>query len=479
MEARPSSLTEFVWVWNLMHGLSMPPVHRRITEWTEQRYNEGDRRLLLMAFRGCGKSTLIGLTCAWLLHRWPEKRILVLAADLPLATRMVANVRRIIEMHPLCRDLRPDNPEAWASDRFTVRRPGAPRDPSMLAAGLFGNVTGARADFIVCDDVEVPGNCDSPGKREEMRERLAETEFILTPGGTILFVGTPHTADSLYLPPTAPGAHLRGYRRLVIPAFDAEGRAAWPERFPREDLERLRDRVGPLQFRRQMMLEFAENAAARLDPQSLVRYGEEPEYREVGGRPVLTLLGRRLVSGGGFWDPAYGLPGRGDASVLAATYADQDGHHFLHRLLYVTQDPDGRDDAATQQCRAVAALARDLLLPVVRVETNGIGRFLPQLLRRELARAGAACSVVEVASTRSKEARILGALEPVLAARRLHAHESVFATPFAREMAEWKPGASGVRDDALDALSGCLLSEPVRLSAGMLAPRGPSWRGTG
>ena len=47
-------------------------------------------------------------------------------------------------------------------------------------------------------------------------------------------------------------------------------------------------------------------------------------------------------------------------------------------------------DPATQQCRAVASLARELLLPAIRVETNGLGRFLPALLRRELAQAGAA-----------------------------------------------------------------------------------------
>ena len=78
---------------------------------------------------------------------------------------------------------------------------------------------------------------------------------------------------------------------------------------------------------------------------------------------------------------------------------------------------DGDADPATQQCRAVAALARELLLPVVRVETNGLGRFLPALLKREMAKAGAACAVVEHASRQSKALRILGALEPALAAR--------------------------------------------------------------
>ena len=55
-----------------------------------------------MAFRGCGKSTLVGLFCAWRLLRAPDTRILVLAADQALAVKMVAQVRRILERHPLC-----------------------------------------------------------------------------------------------------------------------------------------------------------------------------------------------------------------------------------------------------------------------------------------------------------------------------------------------------------------------------------------
>lgn len=485
-EASPD-LLEFVWIWNTQHNQGTPAVHRRIARWLERRQREGDRRLLLMAFRGCGKSTLVGLWCAWQLARRPETRILVLAADHHLATKMVASVRRIVERHPLCAHLLGGKAEAWAVDRFAVAREGALRDPSMLAQGLGGNITGARAEVIVCDDVEVAGNCDSPGKRAELRERLAETEFVLTPGGTILYVGTPHTGESLYRTPEEGEDFLSGYRRLLVPLLDADGRSAWPERFDLASIGVLRDRVGPLRFQRQMLLRPVAAAAARLDPAAIVRYAEEPEFREAGGRAQLSLLGRRLVSGGGFWDPAYGraaTPGdlrarTGDSSVLAATYSDAEGNHYLHRLAYLTHQPNGDEDPATQQCRQVAQLARELMLPVVRVETNGLGRFLPALLRREMARAGAPCAVVEHHSHRRKEERILAALDPALAARRLHAQEAVLRTPFPAEMAEWRPGVSGNRDDALDAVAGCLLAEPVRLPALAPAPRvaASSWRG--
>ncbi|RYJ04445.1 MAG: hypothetical protein EON47_00335, partial [Acetobacteraceae bacterium] len=298
MQAPDADFLEFVWIWNATQKQGMPAPHRRIARWLQLRWDARDLRLLLMAFRGCGKSTLVGLFCAWRLLRAPETRILVLAADQPLAVKMVAQVRRILERHPLCQTLLPSHAEAWAMDRFTVARDAVLRDPSMLAQGLGGNITGARADLIICDDVEVAGNCDSIAKREELRTRLAETEFVLVPDGCILFVGTPHCADTLYLPSADPAAFLRGYRRLVLPLLDAAGNSAWPERFTAEAVEALRRRTGEAQFTRQMMLQPVAEAALRLDPALIIRYAAEPEYREAGGRAQLSLLGHRLLSGG-------------------------------------------------------------------------------------------------------------------------------------------------------------------------------------
>ncbi|MCS6890085.1 MAG: phage terminase large subunit [Rhodovarius sp.] len=466
---------EFVWLWNELQGQAMPPHHRRMARWLAERHAQGHRRLLLMAFRGAGKSSLVGLFCAWWLAREPEARILVLAAEHSLAQRMVAQVRRIIERHPLCAHLLPAGAEAWAADRFTVARRRVLRDPSMLAQGIGGNITGARADLIVCDDVEVPGNCDTPAKREELRTRLAEAEFVLVPGGTLLFVGTPHCAESLYRPGVEP--LLKGCRRLRLPLLDRHGRSAWPERFDAQTIAALRERVGPLAFARQMQLEPIQDAAARLDPALIIAYREEPAYREAQGRAQLFLLGRRMVSGAAFWDPAFGRPDRGDGSVLACAYADAEGRFYLQRVLWLTADDMAAEDAATQQCRAVAAVLRALHLPAVFVETNGIGRFLPALLRRVLAAEGVAAAVREHANHRPKQERILGALDPLLAARRLYAHAEVLAGPFAREMAAWRPDDRNARDDALDAVASLVLSEPVRLPLVPLPPRPPPWRG--
>ncbi|MFO1156592.1 MAG: phage terminase large subunit [Rhodospirillales bacterium] len=459
----------FVWIWNSRQGQPTPRLHLRIARWLADRWQAGDRELLLLAFRSSGKSTLVGLFCAWLLSGNPGLRILVLAGDFALARKMVRNVKRIIERHPLTAGLKPARADQWASDQFTVRRPIELRDPSMLAKSVAANITGSRADVVICDDVEVPNTCDTAMKRLDLRARLLELEYVLVPGGTQLYVGTPHTFYSIYAAVARPEAGetqplLAGFSRLELPLLDERGRSRWPERFTPERIAALRARTGAAKFESQMLLRPRNIAEARLDPERLRAYAEALVYTEGNQQATLSLGGRRLVSASCRWDPAYGAPGGGDGSVVAAVFADAEGGLWLHDVRYLEHDPAriAEVDEATQLCRQVAAFVRDLYLPAVTLETNGIGRFLPSLLRRELQAAGLRCAVLEKNSSRNKDVRILEAFEVVLAAGRLSAHRRVWETPFIEEMREWRPGGRG-RDDGLDAVAGCLADEPVRL----------------
>ncbi|MBF0246769.1 MAG: phage terminase large subunit, partial [Alphaproteobacteria bacterium] len=442
----------------------------------------------LMAFRNSGKSTMVGLFCAWLYVQNPNLRIMVLAADLSLARKMTRNVKRIIERHPACAGLKPKNRDQWASDQFTVERDAELRDPSMLAKGITANVTGSRADVVICDDVEVPNTCDTPQKREDLRDRLDEIDYVLVPGGLQLYVGTPHTYYTIYAnsPRRDVGeevVYLEGFHRLVIPILDAHGRSAWPDRFPEKKIAAIKRRSGPNKFLSQMMLEAVNIADGRLDPDLMVPYAHELEYSERNGEAVLSLNGHRLVSASAWWDPSFGAPERGDASVVACVFTSDDGTYWLHRVRYMTHDPAtvGEVSEAQQLCGQAVEFVRELHLPSVNLETNGLGRFLPALLRRELEDRGVACTVLEQYSTVQKDRRILEAFDAPLAAGRLRVHETVLKTPFLAEMREWRPGAKA-HDDGLDAVAGCLLSEPVRLPRNpnaLAKARRPGWGGGG
>lgn len=456
----------FLSLWNQIQGQDTPDIHFQMAGWLARSWENGDRRLLLMAFRGGGKSTIAGLYCAWLLYTNPDLRILVLAADLVLARKMVRNVKRIIERHPLTLTLKPDGPDQWASDRFTVKRAAELRDPSMLAKGITTNITGSRADIVICDDVEVPNTCDTPEKREELRARLGEIDYVLVPGGTQLYIGTPHNYYTIYARRKRKDigeerAFLKGFKRLEIPVLNAGNESVWPARFDESDIERIQKRTGPNKFASQMMLRPVNIANGRLDPDNLRIYSDELVYKQQGGEAYLYLGDERLVSASAWWDPSFGRSD-GDSSVFAAVFTSESGRYVLHHMSYITARSDTQDDEASQQCRVVAELMKTLYLPALALEINGIGRFLPGILRRELAAKKMNRAVLEIANRRPKHIRIIEAFDAVLAARALSVHESVCDTPFISEMREWRPGSSG-RDDGLDAVAGALSLEPVRI----------------
>lgn len=189
---------EFLDEWNKVLGLNTPAHHRKIMEFLVSVWNTPPRHGLLMSFRHSGKSTVVGIFAACVLLMRPETRILILSAESSLASRMVAHVRNILENHPQCQNLVPSVKKEWASGRITINRPIGIREPSVVCQGIHGNITGMRADLIICDDVEVPNTSNTQQKRENLRERLRELDFILSPSGAMIYIGTPHTLDTIY-----------------------------------------------------------------------------------------------------------------------------------------------------------------------------------------------------------------------------------------------------------------------------------------
>lgn len=459
---------EFIYVWFKLQGLSVPRHQRRIAKWLSGLWlAESDRQGLLMAFRNSGKSTIVGLFCAWALYRQPSTRILVMAADYALAKKMVRNVKRVIEQHPVTRGLKPSRLDQWASDQFTVIRDQELRDPSMLAKGIGANITGLRADLIICDDVEVPRNCDTSIKRTELREKLEELDYILTPKGMQLYIGTPHTFYTIYQvkadkskPETEP--FLLNFKKLELPLLDKKGCSAWPERFSLEKIASLRLRSGENKFRSQMLLQSVNIADSVLDPDRLVAYCEELELSFSQNREVLKLGKTKMVSASCWWDPSFAAKA-GDNSVIACVFTDEEGGLWLHDLEYIRLNCAAGDETASLQCEKVVDFLERNHLSSIRVEANGIGKFLPGILKQTLQRRKVRAAVLEMYSTQNKAKRILEAFEVLLAERALHVHKKIWATGFIEEMREWK-AEGNVHDDALDAVAGCLASEPLRLS---------------
>ncbi len=251
-------------------------------------------------------------------------------------------------------------------------------------------------------------------------------------------------------------AFLHGYKILKIPIMDSAGNPAWPELFPIEKIEQMREIVGPRHFSAQMMLEFVPPERARLDPGGINFYTDEFEHQN-------CRIGSQQMSGQIFyWDPSTGRRNRDSSACVLMFRDDKTRHVFIHDILYLTV-PDGEQYPLSHQCDAVIDFMCSHGLKRITIETNGIGIGVPEIMRDCALRRGVNIYVNRVSNNKPKSERILNAIEPVLSTGRLHAHIRIQRTPLLAEMLGWSPIGYSGHDDGLDAVAGALAQPPVQI----------------
>jgi hypothetical protein len=526
------SLVAFFMLWADRMRWEVPDVHIRACHWLEHR---GDLAVL-RCFRGFGKSTLLAVYNAWRYYQDPTYRILHQSEADPTAYKTSRDTQNVLRNHPLTEGLLP--PGQGTVEQWWVDGSSDARNASMYARGILSNVTSARADECQNDDVEVPRNIQTPEAREKLEYRLSEQTFILVPGGRQLFIGTPHTHDSLYDKMEALGSdcltiplfrdeypiddakhtaydlpfapeyvffgvgknsrlmvegvdyQVKGKRLIFASApgglVDCYAGCAWPERFDRADLEKRRRKTKTKNYwDSQYQLHSKPVHELRLDPAKIRAYALQPRL-ETANRQVRMMLGHvQIVSGRAYWDPSLGKVG-GDASAFSVVYDDSLGNYYWHACEALTGEfaefSDTRNTVITagQVLQACDIIARCNILHVY-VETNGAGSFTGKLLQRALKQRNLACGVTEVQTKANKNDRILGALEPPLKSGTLWAHVDVLDGPLWDQMKDWNPAVRQQPDDFLDSGAGAIEQAPVRINKTVEKPTptlADDWRGT-
>ena len=454
------NLQKFVWLWNKSKGLSTPKLHSRIVDWLYNQNSADVRHLLLLVFRGAGKSSLTALYAAWHLHRNPNIRILIISAEASLAQKMSWHVGSIMESHPAFGGMKTLGKQ-WAKGQFTISRSAILRDPSVIAKGLESNFTGCRADLILCDDVEVPATSSSMSKRQKLIERLSDLEFVLAPNGQIMFIGTPHSHDSIYrLDPKSDyeisSGFLKNYNRLTIPVLDDIGRSAWEDRFSPKLLATLCHQIGSRAFNSQMLLKPMTTSRSRLD-RSLIRFINVGDFeKSFDSKSTISVLGRKINHTICFWDVAFGMKKRGDASAIALLHSDFDKNIYVEDVEFIQNREDVSDiGPLNYSTNIVSDFISKHDVKKIFVESNGIGQFVPDALRKSLSSRMTHCSVIPHHTKTNKSMRILENIEPLLESNRLFIRKGLNSERLIEEFENWQPDSSG-HDDGLDATASAI-----------------------
>lgn len=476
------SFKEFFLVWASQQTgwEEVPSIHYKIMDFLTDFKNWKSNTGVLQVFRGASKSTIVGLFVVWMLTQDPTLRFLILSEKKDTATKITLAVSHIIQRHPLAKHLHGDE-NINRADALYVRGFTDPRTPSITSWGVRSSLTGARADWIIYDDTEGSSNSNTETERDNLRDRLAEPAHFLVPGGYELFVGTPHSYDSIY--PEILGEVekespvRRGATGLKIPIADGlKGEfpnftdaevLAWPERFSVEVINSKAGKSGTKgEFLSQYLLLPYNPDDTVLDPTLVATYRHNVDITYSNGG-VLAKIGQdRVMSVSCFWDPALSTVTTDD-SVLAIVYTTDTGHYFIHRTIQLQGD-------AEEQCEQVVRYMKEFDLPHVVIETNGIGNFLPAILRKRMEGKGLTCE--GKATTLNKVKKIMEAYDVRLSGGFLHAHESVMQGRFRTQLRDFSARSAGKsKDDFIDAVAMCILAEPIRLRAGWSGDRTSSW----
>ena len=416
----------------------------------------GPKRLQIQAFRGVGKSWITGAFVLWTLFNNVEKKIMIISASKERADNMSIFLQKLIIETPWLSHLRPKSDDArWSRISFDVNC-SPHQAPSVKSVGITGQLTGSRADLMILDDIEVPGNSMTELMREKLLQLCTEAESILTPkdDSRIMYLGTPQTTFTVYRKlsernyrpfvwPSRYPVDTTAYEGRIAPQLQEDidngaekGQPTDPDRFDNEDLLERESAMGRSNFMLQFQLDTTLSDAEKfpLKASDLVITSVNPTKAPenvvwcsdprniIKDAPTVGLPGDYFYSPmqlQGEWseyseticsvDPS----GRGSDETAACYLSQKNGFIYLHE---VRAYKDGYSDDTLldilKGCKKYNA--RTLV-----VETNFGDGIVSELFKKHIQVTKQAIFVDEVRANVRKEDRIIDSLEPVLNQHRL------------------------------------------------------------
>ena len=416
----------------------------------------GPKRLQIQAFRGVGKSWITGAFVLWTLFKDPEKKIMIISASKERADNMSIFLQKLIIETAWLKHLQPKSDDSrWSRISFDVNC-SPHQAPSVKSVGITGQLTGSRADLMILDDIEVPGNSMTELMREKLLQLCTEAESILTPkdDSRIMYLGTPQTtftvyrklAERNYRPfvwPSRYPTNSTPYEGLLAPQLQEDidngveaGKCTDPDRFNDEDLLQREAAMGRSNFMLQFQLDTTLSDAEKfpLKMADLVITSVNPKEAPdnviwcsdprnvLKDLPTVGLPGDYFYSPmqlQGEWTPyqeticAVDPSGRGTDETAACYLSQKNGFLYLHEMRAYR---DGYSDATLLD---ILKGCRKYNVTTLVIETNFGDGIVSELFKKHLLQTKQNILVDEVRANVRKEDRIIDSLEPVLNQHRL------------------------------------------------------------
>ncbi|CAI3971307.1 DNA packaging protein B [Pseudomonas phage CHF7] len=461
LELIKRSFVAFLFV--LWRALNLPKPTKCQIDMAKKLSAGDERRFILQAFRGIGKSFITCAFVVWKLWNNPDLKFMIVSASKERADANSVFIKRIIDLLPFLHELKPGPGQRDSSLAFDVGPAKPDHSPSVKSVGITGQLTGSRADILIADDVEVPNNSATQTARDHLGELVKEFDAILKPGGTIIYLGTPQTEMTLYRE-----LEGRGYVTTI-----------WPARYPKDqaDWDSYGPRLAPMlaaELQEDGSLFWAPTDEVRFDDKDLrereLSYGKggfalqfmlNPNLSDMEKYPLklrdfivgtfaqdkgpTTLIWMPNAANECKGVPVVGLKGDRfhryeSVGQATASYAqkilvidpsgrgkDETGYAVLYQLngyIFLMDAGGFRGGYEDTVLQALANIAKIHKVNEIVVEGNfGDGMYIKLLA--PVVTATFPCAITEVKSKGQKELRICDVLEPVLGSHKLVIQESL------------------------------------------------------
>ena len=418
----------------------------------------GPKRLQIQAFRGVGKSWITGAFVLWTLFNDPERKIMIISASKERADNMSIFLQKLIIETAWLKHLQPKSDDSrWSRISFDVAC-SPHQAPSVKSVGITGQLTGSRADLMILDDIEVPGNSMTELMREKLLQLCTEAESILTPksDSRIMYLGTPQTtftvyrklAERNYRPLVWPSRYprkgkLSQYEGLLAPQIQEDidaGAQEWeatdPDRFDSDDLIEREASMGRSNFMLQFQLDTSLSDAEKFPlkmadlivtsvnptkaPDSIVWCSDPANV--IKDLPTVGLPGDYFYSPMsivGEWDDyteticSVDPSGRGSDETTAAFLSQRNGFLYLHEMRAYR---DGYSDSTLLD---ILKGCKKYNVSTLLIESNFGDGIVAELFKKHIQVTKQNIFIEETRANVRKEDRIIDSLEPVLNQHRL------------------------------------------------------------
>ena len=415
----------------------------------------GDKRTIISAFRGVGKSWITSTYVLWRLLLNPQINILVVSASKNRADDFSTFCLRLLSEMPILQHLKPSESQRQSKISFDVAPALASHQPSVKSLGITSQLTGSRADLIIADDIETSGNTQTQFMRDKLGEAIKEFEAIVKPEGSrIIFLGTPQTEQSIYNKLQERGYKIRywtarypsekqikSYGSNLAPIINNTwkheliGTPTDPQRFDDKDLLEREASYGRIGFNMQFQLDTTLSDLDRYPlklsdlcvmtcnpdkaPEKVV-WASSPELK-FNELPVVGLQGDsyfRPMQTQGEWIDYTGCvmsidpSGKGkDETAYAVT-------KFLNGNIYLLDAGGFNSGYSDHVLNKLVGIAKKHQVKKILIEEN-FGQGMFEALLKPFLIKDYPCTTEPIRQTTNKHRRILDTLEPLFSQHRI------------------------------------------------------------